>query len=199
MKREICTQCERPQKACLCRFIQQVSNDIDVVVLQHPKEVNHAKGTLPLLSQSLSRCKTIVTECADDSEAFKSLINEHLNSCYVLYPSDNAISLINNNKFGAALPISCLVLLDATWRKAYKMYQVSSLLKKLPHLMLSGEFDSLYSIRKTDKKDALSTLEACCHALAVLENAPKKYDPLLNSFVQFNQFQLSFRPTKENE
>ncbi len=68
-----------------------------------------------------------------------------------------------------------------------------------------------YLIRKVAKKNALSSLEATCYALALLEGElsismlnielgeskycidAKRYQPLLNKFSQFNQFQLSFR------
>jgi hypothetical protein len=76
-----------------------------------------------------------------------------------------------------------------------------------------------YLIRKVAKKNALSSLEACCFALALIEDelaepevADKTlgdkasnelnqlincglYQNLLGNFAQFNQFQLSFRPS----
>ena len=108
----------------------------------------------------------------------------------------------------------CLIILDGTWKKAYRMFALSENLQSLPQVCLpeslanSGE----YVIRKVAKKNALSSLEACCYALALLERNPvsyidsnivpnvehldlHRYQPLLNKFSQFNQFQLSFRPT----
>jgi len=66
-----------------------------------------------------------------------------------------------------------------------------------------------YLIRKVAKKNALSSLEACCFALALLDSKLDEkevdvaklhvncglYQDLLNKFAQFNQFQLSFRPS----
>lgn len=204
MARSICQHCQRPINACICHFIHEIDNKVSVLVLQHPKEVNHTKGSLPLLANSLKNCQVLVGESFDNDEVFYSILKQHAGRCAVLYPSDDAIELTlehldvdtstNNNE----QRISCLIVLDATWKKAFKMYQLSSSLKKLPHLKLPQGIKSLYAIRKTQKLDALSTLEASCHALGMLENNTQKYIPLMNEFIKFNEFQLSFRPSNDN-
>ncbi|WP_286267057.1 tRNA-uridine aminocarboxypropyltransferase [Thalassotalea atypica] len=199
MARNVCSHCSRPSSACICSFIAAIDNDIRVVVLQHPKEVNHTKGSLPLLEKSLSKCQVIIGESFDDNEEFLSILNAYPSSTFVLYPSEDASQIHENFGVSQPIDIKCLILLDATWKKAYKIYQLSNKLKNLPHLKLPDGFSSLYEIRKTKKSNALSTLEACCHGLSLLENQPEKYCSLLNNFVQFNQFQLSFRPSNDND
>ncbi len=199
MSRSICLACNRPKVACICAFTVPVANQVEVVILQHPREVNHTKGTLPLLSKSLAKCRVIVAESFDDNQELLQTLNQHTDSAHLLYPSEDAESLVAEPSADALANITCLVLLDATWRKAYKMYQLSQVLHALPHIKLPDDIQSLYQIRKTSKEGALSTLEACCHALSKIEGSAEKYQPLLNSFVQFNQFQLSFRTSKEND
>jgi len=221
--RSICEHCQRPLNACICRFIHETDNDILVLILQHPKEVNHTKGSLPLLANSLKNCQVLVGECFDEHDLFHEIINQHSDHCAVLYPSDNAIELSSEQfneqwleqhpshqlkptehragrvRLNESKPmISAIIVLDATWKKAFKMYQLSSCLKKLPHLKLPQGIKSLYAIRKTQKLDALSTLEACCHALGLLEHNAEKYSPLMDEFIKFNEFQLSFRPSNDN-
>jgi DTW domain-containing protein YfiP len=72
------------------------------------------------------------------------------------------------------------------------MFMSNACLHNINHIVLPQGIASLYEIRKTKKDHALSSLEACCHALARLENEPEKYQKLLNSFIKFNQFQQSF-------
>ena len=72
------------------------------------------------------------------------------------------------------------------------MFMLNPCLQQIKHIVLPQGITSLYQIRKTKKDNALSSLEACCHALARLENAPEKYQNLLSSFVKFNEFQQSF-------
>ena len=105
--------------------------------------------------------------------------------------------------------------------KAYRMFMLSSNLQKLEQVCLPDELanSGQYLIRKVAKRNALSSLEACCFALALIEGelteaelVEKKseetesistsqavncglYQNLLDNFAQFNQFQLSFRPS----
>lgn len=216
MSRTLCQQCLRPSKACICNFITSIENTIPVIVLQHPKEVNHTKGTIALLASSLSNCQIIVGDDFSENEE----LNEVLSSFnpLLLYPSEHAQELPILTVQQLSSPLkgnhydmlstdkkSCLIILDGTWKKAYKMLMLSKNLQALAHVCLpeklanSGE----YLIRKVAKANALSSLEATCYALALLDCYDKKqpfsqtlkhYKPLLDKFTQFNQFQLSFRP-----
>lgn len=199
MKRSICPTCNKPEVACICSFVTTTSNQVNVVILQHPKEVNHTKGTALLLAKSLKNSHVIVGESFDNNSELHKVLAQHHGKTFLLYPSEDALTLNNNVTLECHTQISCIVLLDATWRKAFKMFQLSSCLQALPQIKLAEGIPVLYEIRKTAKEGALSTLEACCHALSVIESDTEKYQPLLNSFVQFNQFQLSFRPSHSND
>ena len=201
MSRPLCSTCQRPQLACICQFISSIDNNVLVVVLLHPKEVNQSKGTLPLLAHSLTNCLVIEGEDFSDNEQLNQLISRYRHQIALLYPSDSAIVLtkLTEDTLPEKYNVSdgsnykCLILLDATWKKAYRMYMLSKNLQLIDHLVLPDDLIGQYTIRKTDKKNALSTLEACCYALEILEKSPNKYQKLLDGFIGFNQFQLSFR------
>jgi DTW domain-containing protein YfiP len=93
-----------------------------------------------------------------------------------------------------------LILLDGTWKKAYKMFKLSKNLCGLPQISLPEALASAgqYHIRKVAKKNALSSLEACCYALELFEKNDK-YQQLIDKFVEFNAFQLSFRPQEHQK
>ena len=220
MSRTLCKQCNRPSKACICDFITSIENTIPVVVLQHPKEVNHTKGTIALLANSLSNCQTIVGEDFSDND----ILNEILATFnpLLLYPSDQAeiVPILTaqqlseneepSHKFLKECAFkenkkTCLLILDGTWKKAYRMLMLSKNLQSIIHVCLPEKLanSGQYLIRKVAKANALSSLEATCYALALLDsNANKQpfsqalglYQPLLDKFADFNQFQLSFRP-----
>ena len=206
MSRLCCARCNRPLKACICQFIIAVDNDVHVVVLLHPKEVNQAKGTLPLLVNSLTNCTVIEGENFSDNKMLIDLLSHYGDNVALLYPSDRALLLKavgdtpmgNDQPYNKISKVKCIVLLDATWKKAYRMYQLSTNLHQLKHFALPENLVGQYTIRKTKKEYALSTLEACCYALEIIEGNSKnksgKYQLLINKFVEFNTFQLSFRP-----
>jgi DTW domain-containing protein YfiP len=195
MTRAYCLQCERPEKSCLCHLVTPVENNIHVVILQHPLEVKQSKGSITLLHQSLKNSQVIVGENFTDNLEVQALLKHFNHQCAVLYPSDNAV-VLNVGSKNIVLP-KCLFILDGTWKKTYKMFMTNSWLQQLPHFTLADGIVGQYKIRKTTKKNALSSLEACCYALSALEHengGEKKYQLLLNSFVKFNHFQLSFTP-----
>ncbi|WDE13753.1 tRNA-uridine aminocarboxypropyltransferase [Thalassomonas haliotis] len=196
MSRQYCCQCQRPEKACICHLMTDVDNIPHVVVLQHPSEVGQTKGTLPLLAGSLKSATVLVGEDFCEHEELKQLLEHYRDNIYLLYPSEDALTL-GSGQYVAGQAISgksCIILLDGTWKKAYRIYMLSKVLHQIPHLCLPADLTGRYQIRKTAKKNALSTLEACCYALGIIENNPQKYRNLLEQFVKFNQFQLSFHP-----
>lgn len=194
MSRKVCKQCHKPIKACICDFVTPIENDIEVLVLQHPKEVGHAKGSLGILARSLMQCQVIVGEAFEDDPILAKAIDRHEN-IVLLYPSEGARPLNARQIDKDCAPITCIILIDATWKKAYKVFQLSPQLQAISHVKLADGYQGQYDIRRTSKENALSTLEACCYALGEIEQNPKKYQPMINSFVQFNKFQLSFRPS----
>lgn len=204
MPRTICQLCFRPEKACICAFTVNTHNCIPVIVLQHPSEVKQTKGTVGLLQQSLSHCEVIVGESFDDSAILAQRFAQYGEKIALLYPSEDALLLDftlpdknlhtqdNKTSNDNTTDIECIIILDGTWKKAYRMFKLNACLANIKHIVLPSGLESLYKIRKTKKNNALSSLEACCHALARLENNPDKYQKLLNSFIEFNQFQQSF-------
>lgn len=201
MSRASCSQCSRPQKTCICHLFCNIENTIHIVVLQHPTEVTQTKGTVTLLSNSLNNCSVFVGEEFNDNEALKELLCRHQHKTCLLYPSDNATVLsgelnneiITNNAEGSAALPSLIILLDGTWKKSYKMYMLNTFLHTLPHITLPEGTQGDYAIRKTQKANALSSLEACTYALMMLESNQNKYQPLLTNFKAFNDLQLAFR------
>ena len=219
MARNLCSQCQRPINACICSFICNINNKTPVLVLQHPSEVKQTKGTVALLQRSLNSCQVLVGEDFSQNNELNEILASH--HALLLYPSEQAqdITLISRKLQQARLENNqskppLLIILDGTWKKAYRTFMLSTNLPPLIHVCLPDYLagNGQYLIRKVAKKNALSSLEAACYALALLEgeinSAPQYineldenkqfidcgyYQPLLNKFAQFNQFQLSFR------
>lgn len=213
MARNVCLQCQRPTNACICAFVCEIHNKTPVLVLQHPSEVKQTKGTVALLQRSLIACQVLVGEDFSENIELNEILAQH--QTLLLYPSEQAQvlrltsnTIENPNGVKAEDKPRLLIILDGTWRKAYRMFMMSSNLQALDQVCLPDYLanNGQYLIRKVAKKNALSSLEATCYALALLEGElhehvdenEKKidcgpYQPLLNKFAQFNQFQLSFR------
>ncbi len=196
MSRNYCTLCERPLVSCICHLISPVENDIHVVVLQHPSEVKQAKGSVTLLHHSLSSCDVFVGEDFSENTELSELLKRYKEQITLVYPSEDAETIDGkaNNELHA---IRCIILLDGTWKKAFRLYMMNKWLYDIPHIQLPKDIENHYLIRKTKKSGALSTLEACIHTLKTLDNDKTKYQKLLTNFEQFNQMLLAFRPDKK--
>ena len=193
MSRQHCLICERPLPACICKFFTPIENKTQVIVLQHPSEVKQSKGTVTLLVNSLKNCKVIVGENFSQNNTLLEILSLFKGDVALLYPSEHARTIDESKVFSGDInKPKCLLVLDGTWKKAYRLYMLNPFLHNIPHLTLPASIEGEYVIRKTKKAQALSTLEACAHALSLLEQSPAKYKALIDNFIKFNQFQLSF-------
>jgi DTW domain-containing protein YfiP len=158
-----------------------VRNDIDVLVLQHPDEVDEAKGSARLLRLSLARCRVVVGETFEPG-MLSDLLDGDVSGSALLYPADT----VTGTRADTSARPRRLVVLDGTWRKSLKMLHANPLLQALPRWPLAPVGASRYgALRKARLATQLSTLEAACAALAELEAAPARYDPLLAAFERF--------------
>lgn len=190
-RRATCAACLRAESACICRFVTPLASRVELLVLQHPLEVHHAKNSARLLHLCLPSSRLLVGEAFDAAE-LDAALHADGRTPLLLYPQ-----LPGEAALGLAAPPSIesamldqpdqlrLVLLDATWRKSRKMLYLNPSLQRLPRLALHALPPSAYRIRKAHAPDQLSSLEAAAHALIQLENSPEHYAPLFAGFDRF--------------
>ena len=177
-----CARCELPARTCLCALVAPVPNDVDVLVLQHPDEVDEAKGSARLLRLSLARCRVAVGEVFEPAELL-ALLGGGVSGNALLYPVDTVTG--TEGMLRGARPCR-LVVLDGTWRKSIRMLHANPLLQTLPRWSIAPSAPTRYAaLRKARLPVQLSTLEATCAALAEIEDAPLRYEPLLAAFERF--------------
>lgn len=186
-RRILCQRCERPVSACICTWITPTANEASILILQHPLEVKQAKGSARLLQLSLQHAELHVGETFEPRELVSWLRGSGLTPPHtvLLYPDHPELPAPTADLHEGGPSQIRLVVLDGTWRKSLKMLHLNPVLQSLPRLALHPDSPSRYLIRKAHRPDQLSTLEACCLALAQLEQAPARYAPLLTAFSSF--------------
>ena len=183
-RRARCERCELPASTCLCALVARVDNAVDVLVMQHPDEADEAKGSARLLRLSLARCRLVVGEVFEPA-ALLALLDDDVSGSALLYPTDTVGGMSQAPKL--ARPRR-LVVLDGTWRKSGGMLRANPLLQSLPRWPIAPMRPARYAaLRKARLPNQLSTLEATCAALADIEEAPARYEPLLAAFERFVQ------------
>jgi len=188
--------------SCLCAWVRPTANQAAVLVLQHPMERDQAKGSARLLRLSLARCRCEPGERFDPEALAGWLATTPAGRAVrslLLFPQapdqadgPDADAMPANAASGPAVapaplePTAIgewqLVLIDATWRKARKMLALNPLLQALPRWGLRALPPSRYAIRKAQRPEQRSTLEAACLGLGQLEREPARYDALLSAF-----------------
>ncbi len=183
-RRVRCDRCQRPQAACICRWIAPVDSAVELLILQHPMETANAKGSARLLHLSLAGSVLAEGE-AFDAAILDALLHAGARTPLLLYPASPGAPVAAPDPALLADPAALrLVVLDGTWRKSRKMLHQNPALQSLARLPLTRMPASQYLIRKAHAPDQLSTLEASCHALAQLD-AAVHVQPLLASFDAF--------------
>jgi DTW domain-containing protein YfiP len=166
MARPLCNNCQFALNTCLCGAITTVKNHVNIIILQHPSEQKIAKNTAKLLNLSLTNCQIIIGENNDDFAQLKAL---PINTTALLYPNEQAVYLDDSSALNTLQPITHLVVIDGTWKKAYKILQLCTLLKQFKTVSFKQLPKNRYAIRKAPRADSLSTLEAVAHSLFLIE------------------------------
>lgn len=177
-KRKICDKCKRALGGCICSFAIATQNPTPITILRHPSEIKNFKGTVDLISLSLTNCRIF------DGEVFErdSIIMEGFENI-LIFPNDKAISLLEVNRLKSKN--FHFIFIDGTWKKTYKIFQSNSFLQEVPSVFLKLDEVSPYSEVRKQRESGMSTLEAVCTTLGEVEGSEHLYQPLLNNFKKF--------------
>ena len=170
-----------------------INNEVNIFILQHPTETGNPKGSAIIAKLYLQNSVSWIGEDFSHHSQLNQLITQQGVSTFVVYPAKSAINLDNLSPdscgVDSAKPVN-LIFIDASWRKAKKIWHLSENLQRLPCITLDPEHKSNYRIRKTPGDQYLSTIEAICYSLARLEQNPAKYQPLVDIFNRMINFQI---------
>ncbi len=189
-----CSQCGKSRKACICSWIVPLESGVELIILQHSSEEHRPLGTARILKLSFRSCICLVGEDFSQDDTLNNLLVDDEYQHLILYPSEQSICLseLAERKSTNQKKIR-LILLDGTWKKAYKMWQMSSNLHSLPTVKLPENLEGRYTIRKAPSENSLSTVEAGFYALSTLE-PDTDFTPLLNVFKNMIEFQIAQMP-----
>ena len=193
MSRSYCYQCFRAEDACLCGWAVRIDNSINVIVLQHPDEVKNAKGSAVIAKLCLEHYQCWQGEDFSLHHEINQLIATSSDKICVLYPSESSVLIedcLHNNTGANINNIEYVIFIDATWRKAKKIWQLSKNLHHLTTVKLDVANQSNYRIRKVPADGYLSTVEAITNCLAYIDQDLEKYQPMLDLFDEMIDYQI---------
>lgn len=186
-KRALCSNCLKASSACICSTIKAIDNRHRLHILQDPSEEKKAIGTARILKLSLNKVQLSVGELFDEQQF-------DLKNSYLLFPGDDATPATQLTEQFVLDENTQFILLDGSWKKAYKLLMSNPFLQKLPKVCINVDVKSNYRLRKSPREDGLSTVEAGFYLHSQLEGDSEKFIPLLKSFEFMIDYQISKIP-----
>nr|WP_237732868.1 tRNA-uridine aminocarboxypropyltransferase [Shewanella schlegeliana] len=173
----------------MCASIETMQVKAELIILQDPSEVGHAKNSVRLLELVIPNTQVVVGETEDDFTTLREQLAQSKKPVYLVYPSDTSVSANETQVEEEVI----LLFLDGTWRKAYKLLQLNPWLQAYPALHLDLDSASNYTIRKASRSDSLSTLEAVAMMLKAIDEK-QNIAPLTNALSAMVEQRLASMP-----
>ncbi|MGR0278616.1 tRNA-uridine aminocarboxypropyltransferase [Marinomonas dokdonensis] len=158
--RKTCCGCGYLVSQCVCPWVPSLTTSVQVVVLQDPKEAEHAKNTVNLLKLALPSVRCLNANDGNSIATFIQSIDAQ--NWRLIFPTQES-QAVEKQSASVMSTINGVILLDATWRKAKKCYWTHESLQSLQAWNFASPPESEYAIRKSPDTNALSTLEACAY------------------------------------
>lgn len=167
-----CSRCYLRQENCLCAALPRLPTSTEVIIVRHVAESRLTSNTGRLAALCLPNSRVIDYEggLAFDASAIRS------SHCHLLYPGAPTATPCEN--------IRQIVVLDATYRQARRMFKRIDALRSLPILSLSAPLHAPHRLRQPPHPDGMSTIEAIAEALDLLE-PPSVRSSLYQAYAAF--------------
>lgn len=156
-----CARCLLQQRACLCAQIPTVPTTTQIVIVRHHREAHRSSNTGRLAHQALPN--SVLVDHGDPATPDAPTVLPPLDGAWVLYPGGAPLT------DAPVPPPRQLVVLDATWSQARKMFHKLEALRGLPLLSLPVLPMPTARLRASPGPGQVSTIEAIARALRLLE------------------------------
>ena len=153
-----CTRCLLQQRVCLCAEIPEVATRTRIVIVRHHLERFRSSNSGRLAHLALPN-----SEILDHGGAAGPASLKDLAGAWLLFPEGEPLHA------APVPPPAKLIVLDATWSQARRMYRKLGALRGLPILRLPDEEMPRARLRESPGPGRVSTIEAIARALRLLE------------------------------
>ena len=153
-----CPRCLFPERVCLCAAMPSVATRTRVVIVRHHLERFRSSNSGRLAHLAIPN--SVLVEHGGRA-GFAEL--PPLAGAWLLFPEGDVATAAPDP------PPRQLVVLDATWSQARRMYRKLDALRGLPTLRLPSVGAAVARLREAPAPDRVSTIEAIAAALRLLE------------------------------
>ncbi|PKN50955.1 MAG: hypothetical protein CVU55_14530 [Deltaproteobacteria bacterium HGW-Deltaproteobacteria-13] len=161
-----CPRCYQRREICICPILPTVNTRVEFLILRHIWEAERPSNTGRLAALAMPNSRII--PCGGGTRTGLSPIDdEYLRApgTWLLWPDGTGTEAnISDLK-----PPARVVVIDATWSQARRLYRSMPVLQALPRLILPAPKRLRDRLREQHRSDGMSTLEAVAAAVAKLE------------------------------
>ena len=162
---EPCPRCLYQRRVCLCAEIPAIANATRVVIVRHHLERHRSSNTGRLAHLALANSALVEyggPGRGTDGFATDSLV---LDGAHLLYPLGEPAGV------APSPPPQQIVVLDATWSQARRMYRKLAPVRALPvlHVAVPDGAAARARLRESPGEGMISTIEAIAAALRLLD------------------------------
>jgi DTW domain-containing protein len=168
----VCPRCFLRVDLCLCSELTCIRSNIQVIIIRHFREERLSSNTGRLAALMLSNVRMVPYDGVKpfDEGPLRG------DDTWLLFPDATSAAPRGRPQR--------LVLLDATFRQARRMYRKISGLRPLPKCALGSPEQRTPGRRISVRPDGLSTIEAIAIALGQFES-PELAAPLMVAYAEF--------------
>lgn len=181
-----CAGCQLARWACICDQRPTLECAVSFCLVMHAYEPLKPTNTGRLIADCLPDTRAFVWARTEVDPELLALLADPRYQPYVVFPGEYALpeQPVCRTVEPAPGRRPLLIILDATWTQARKMFRKSPYLASLPVLSLHTERLSRYRLRRSSRDDHLCTVEvaAACLALAGEERAAEQLDDYFELF-----------------
>ncbi len=168
-----CPGCLLAAHACVCSWRPQLDSQVGFCLIMHPLEPLKPTNTGRLIADCITDTHAFVWSRTSVDPALLELLKDPQWQAYVVFPAEYAQAgqpVVDTIKpDGGKRPL--LIIFDATWTQARKMFRKSPWLDGLPILSLQTEQLSRYRLRRSTREEHLCTVEVATACLGLAGEA----------------------------
>ena len=163
-----CLSCYQRREICICPILPTVTTRTEFIILRHIYEAERPSNTGRLVALAMPNSRII--PCGGGTRIGLLPIDDEflqVPGTWLLWPDGTGTQ---PDMSGLTTP-NRVVVIDATWQQARRLYSSMPALQVLPRLSLPAPIRSRDRLRDQHRPDGMSTLEALAAAVTKLEGA----------------------------
>ena len=161
-----CFRCYQRWEICICPILPTVTTRTEFLILRHIYEAQRPSNTGRLVALAMPNSRII--SCGGGTRIGLAPIDDEFlraSGTWLLWPDGTG----TRSNMSDLTPPDRVVVIDATWQQARRLYSSMPVLWALPRLVLPEPTNSRDRLREQHRSDGMSTLEAVAAAVAKIE------------------------------